>query len=462
MIRENRTSLRRQLIVRMLSLMLPLFILLWVIAYFYSQYFINAAFDRSLIRRTYALADRVEVMQGQVQVDLPVAARELLVFDQEDLLFHSVTSPSGQVVDGEQDMPPLPAYQRIRPGQLILYDGYKDGEKVRVATFALSLKGTSARGTALVQVGETLSHRSAMADRATLAIVIPMLLMTLTAAAAIAYGVRRGLEPLSRLRDRLSARQAFDLSPVPLEGTPAELRPFLDEINSLLQRLSEAVELQSRFVADAAHQLRTPIAGIRTQAEAALAGARPEDARHALARIARSTQTMGDLVQKLLILARVDAAENTLRLNRLDSVGVVREVAREWVPQALAKGVEIGFETNDREAWVMGDAQLLREMLANLIDNALRYGGTHITLTVRPAGEGVAWQVADDGPGIPESQRAVVFAPFHRLSGSVDGAGLGLTIVERIAHLHGAKVSLETGEAGAGLVVNIVFPPAPA
>jgi two-component system sensor histidine kinase TctE len=457
----SQASLRRQLIVRMLSMMLPLFILLWVIAYFSSQYFINAAFDRSLIRRTFALADRVEVLQGQVQVDLPVAARELLVFDQEDLLFHSIINPDGRVIDGEQDMPRIPGRQDIRPGQLIVYDGIKDGEKVRVAAFGLSLKGTSARGTALVQVGETLSHRSAMAERATLAIVIPMLLMTLTAAIAIAYGVGRGLEPLSRLRDRLSARQAFDLSPVPLEETPAELRPFLDEINSLLQRLSEAVESQSRFVADAAHQLRTPIAGIRAQAEAALSGTRHEDAQHALARIAQSALTMGDLVQKLLVLARVDAAENTLRLSRLDGVGVVRDVAREWVPPALAKGVEIGFDMKDSEAWVMGDAQLLREMLANLIDNSLRYGGTRITLTVRRTGQGVAWQVADNGPGIPEAQRIAVFAPFHRLSGSVDGAGLGLTIVQRIAHLHDAKVTLEAGEGGVGLVVNVVFPAAP-
>ncbi len=458
---DNQTSLRRQLIVRMLSMMLPLFILLWVIAYFSSQYFINAAFDRSLIRRTFALADRIAVLQGQVQVDLPVAARELLVFDQEDLLFHSIANPAGRVIDGEQAMPRLPGRQSIRPGQLIVYDGVKDGEKVRVAAFGLSLKGTSAHGTALVRVGETLSHRSAMAERATLAIVVPMLLMTLTAAIAIAYGVRKGLEPLSRQRDRLSARQAFDLSPVPLEGTPAELRPFLDEINSLLQRLAEAVASQSRFVADAAHQLRTPIAGIRAQAEAALAGERPEDARHALSRIARSTRTMGDLVQKLLILARVDAAENTLHLNRLNGVDVVREVAREWVPQALAKGVEIGFDMKDSEAWVMGDAQLLREMLANLIDNALRYGGTRITLTARHSGLGVVWQVADNGPGIPASQRAAVFSPFHRLSGSVEGAGLGLTIVQRIAHLHGATVNLETGEGGTGLLVNILFPALP-
>ena len=459
---EDHKSLRRQLIIRMLSMMLPLFILLWVIAYFSSQYFINEAFDRSLVRRTFALADRVEVLQGQVQVDLPIAARELLVFDQEDLLFHSITNPQGKVIEGEQDMPRLPAQKRIRTGQLIIYDGVKDGEKVRVAAFALSLKGTSASGTALVQVGETLSHRSAMADRATLAIVIPMLLMTLTAAAAIAYGVGRGLEPVSRLRDRLSARQAFDLSPVPLEGTPAELRPFLDEINSLLQRLAEAVDAQSRFVADAAHQLRTPIAGIRAQAEAALASARHEDAQHALARIAQSTQTMGELVQKLLILARVDAAENTLRLSRLDGVEVVREVAREWAPQALAKRVEIGFETRSAEAWVMGDAQLLREMLANLIDNALRYGGTRITLSVGSSEQGVTWRVADNGPGIPEHQRAAVFAPFHRLSGGVEGAGLGLTIVQRIAHLHGAVVSLEAGEDGVGLVVSVKFPPASA
>lgn len=459
---EKQKSLRRQLIVRMLSMMLPLFILLWIIAHFASQYFINETFDRSLVRRTYALADRVEVLRGKVQVDLPIAARELLLFDQEDLLFHRIIDPQARVIEGELDMPPLHGKQVIKPGQLIVYDGVKDGEKVRVAAFALPLQGTSASGVALVQVGETLSRRSAMADRATLAIVIPMLLMTLTAAAAIAYGVGRGLEPVSRLRDRLSARQAFDLSPVPLEGTPAELRPFLDEINSLLQRLSEAVDAQSRFVADAAHQLRTPIAGIRAQAEAALASARHEDAQHALARIAQSTQTMGDLVQKLLMLARVDAAENTLHLNRLDGVEVVREVAREWAPGALAKGVEIGFEMEDAEAWVMGDAQLLREMLANLIDNALRYGGTRITLTVRSSEQGVTWRVADNGPGIPEPQRAAVFAPFHRLSGGVDGAGLGLTIVQRIAHLHGAVVSLEASEGGTGLVASVKFPPMPA
>jgi two-component system sensor histidine kinase TctE len=286
-----------------------------------------------------------------------------------------------------------------------------------------------------------------------------MLLMTLTAAFAIAYGVSRGLEPVGRLRERLAGRQALDLSPVPLEGTPAELRPFMDEINSLLLRLSEAIEAQSRFVADAAHQLRTPIAGIRAQAEAALVGAGHEDAQHALTRIAQSAQTMGELVQKLLILARVDAAENTLRLERLDGVEVVRAVAREWVPAALAKGVDISFETQDRDVWVMGDAQLLREMLANLIDNSLRYGGSQITLSVSRSGQGVTWQVADNGPGIPEPLRAAVFAPFHRLSDGVDGAGLGLTIVQRIAHLHGATVSLAADEKGAGLVASVRFPP---
>lgn len=459
---ESRSSLRKQLIVRMLLVMLPLFILLWIMAYFSSQYFINAAFDRSLTRRTYALADRVEVIRGRAHVDIPVAAREVLAFDQEDLLFHRVMDPQSRVIEGERDMPPLPGKKGVKPGQLIVYDGIKDGEKVRVAAFALSLKGTHARGTVLVQVGETLSRRSALAKRATLAIVIPMLLMTLAAAVAIAYGVGRGLEPLSRLRDRLSARDAFDLSPVPLDGTPAELRPFLDEINSLLVRLSEAVDAQSRFVADAAHQLRTPIAGIRAQAEAALVNAQPDDAQHALARIAQATQTMGELVQKLLILARVDAAENTLRLIPLDGVELVREVAREWAPQALAKGVEISLEAKDGAAPLVGDAQLLREMLANLIDNALRYGGTRIALTVRRTEQGVTWRVADNGPGIPVPQRVAAFAPFHRLSDGVDGAGLGLTIVQRIAHLHGAAVHLEAGEGKTGLAACVEFPAVPA
>lgn len=452
-------SLRRQLIVRMLSLMLPLFVLLWVVAHFSSQHFINAAFDRSLMRRAYALADQIEVVQGRVRVDLPAAAREVLVFDQEDLLFHRILDPQRRVIEGERYMPPLPGARRLKPGQMIVYDGTKDGEPVRVAAFALSLGGTSARGEALIQVGETLARRTALADRATLAIVIPMLLMALSAAAAIAYGVGRGLEPVARLRNRLAARPAFDLGPMPLDGAPAELLPFLDEINSLLRRLSEAVDAQSRFVSDAAHQLRTPIAGIRAQAEAALTSARPEDAQHALARIAQSAQELGALVQKLLLLARVDAAENTLQTLRLDSAELVKSVAREWAPDALAKGCDIGFEAGGGDAWVMGDAQLLRELLANLIDNALRYGGTRVTLAVRAVAGSVVWEIADDGPGIPEAQRAAVFLPFMRLSVSAGGAGLGLTIAQRIAKLHGATVDLLAGPDGHGLTVRVTFPP---
>lgn len=455
-------SLRRQLIVRMVSMMLPILMLLWVAAYFSSLHYINAAFDRSLVRRTYALADQVEVVRGQVRVDLPVAAREMLAFDQEDLLFHRIVDPRGRVIEGELNMPPIPGNRPVRPGQMNIYDGVKDGQPVRVAAFALSLKGTSAAGTVLIQVGETLSRRSAIAERATLAIVVPMLLMTLTAVGVIAYGVGRGLEPVRRLRDRLLARPAFDLSPVPLEGTPAELRPFLDEINSLLQRLSEAVEAQSRFVADAAHQLRTPIAGIRAQAEAALAAGQPDQGQAALQRIAHVAKNMGELVQKLLILARVDAAENTLQLAPIDARDVMREIAMDWAPQALAQGVEIGFEAEGSErVWVVGDRDLLRELLANLIDNAVRHGGRTVTLSLGGSTEGVAWRVSDDGPGIPESQRAVAFAPFHRLSGSVDGAGLGLAIVQRIAHLHGATVKLETGSGGRGLTVVVHFPPLP-
>lgn len=454
------TSLRRQLISRMFWATLPLFILLWVITYLASQYFINEAFDRSLARRTYALADRIEVVRGQARVDIPVAAREMLAFDQEDLLFHRVLDPKGRVLEGETDMPPLPGRKGIQAGQLVVYDGVKDGEKVRVAAYALSLKGTSARGAVLIQVGETLARRSALAGRATWAIMVPMLLVTLTAAAAIAYGIGRGLQPINRLRDQFAARQAFDLSPVPLEGAPGELRPFLDEINSLLGRLAEAVDAQSRFVADAAHQLRTPIAGIRAQAEAALASDRPDDARHALDRVAHSAQTMGNLVQKLLVLARVDAAENTLQLVEFDAVEILREFAREWAPRVLGQGVEISLEVAGGGR-IRGDAQLLHEMLCNLVDNAARYGATQIRLSVALTGSRVTWCIADNGPGIPEHQREVVFAPFHRLAAGDDGAGLGLTIVQRIAHLHGAEVRLETGLGGIGLCAWVTFPAAP-
>lgn len=454
---EQNPSLRRQLIVRMLWIMLPLFLLLWAVAYYSGLYFINAAFDRSLVRRTYALADRVGVLQGRIQVDLPLAARELLVFDQEDLLSISVSNSHGQVVEGEQNMPPLPGNKTIKPDQLILYNGIKEGEKVRVAAFALSLRGTSANGIALIKVSETLSRRRALTERATLVIVIPMLLMTLAAAAAIAYGVGRGLGPVRRLRDQIMARSAMDLRPIPLTGTPAELRPFLDEINSLLYRLADSVEAQSRFVADAAHQLRTPIAGIRAQAEAALVSAQPQDGQHALQRITRAATNMGDLVQKLLMLARVDAAENTLQLHRVDSAEVIGEISREWAPRLLAAGVEIGLSAEKETAPIMGDVQLLQEMLSNLIDNAQRYGGTQIMLGAKREGDSVIWCVSDNGPGIAAHQYEKVFAPFHRLSTSIEGAGIGLTIVARIARLHAAQIELGKGPDGSGLGVHITF-----
>jgi len=453
------SSLRRQLIQRMLASMLPLFLLLWVLAYFSSLYFINEAFDRSLVRRTYALADRVEVLHGRVIVDLPAAARELLVFDQEDLLFHSITDQLGRVIEGEPQIIPLPDGVHIQPGQTLLYKAQKNGEPVRVAAYALSLEGTSANGYALVQVGETLTRRAELAQRAAWAFVIPALLLALAASAAVAFGVGRGLQPLRRLGETLAQRSALDLSPVPQAGVPAELLPFLEEINSALRRLAAAVDSQSRFVADAAHQLRTPIAGLLAQAEAALASGSEVDARHALQRIAATAQKMSTLVQKLLLLARVDAAGNTLHLERLDGLALAREIAREWAPQALARGVDIAFESQVEACPLAGDAHLLGEMLGNLIDNAMRYGARRITVTVRDTGTGAAWCVIDDGPGIPAAERAAVLTPFHRIEGRRGGAGIGLAIVERIARLHGARVTIDDADGG-GVVVCVLFPAA--
>lgn len=442
----------------MIAITLPLFLLLWALAYYSALYFINAAFDRSLIRRTYALADRVEVLKGRVQIDLPVAARELLAFDREDLLSHSIVDPYGRVIEGVSNMPPVPGEEYLRANQVLLYESIWEGEKVRVAAFALSLKGTSAKGNVLIRVSETLTHRTALARRATLMIMVPLLLVTLTAIAAIAYGVERGLDPVRRLRDQIVARSARDLRPIPLSGTPAELHPFLEEINSLLARLAEAVEAQSRFVADAAHQLRTPIAGIRAQAEAALGSTQAQDGQHALQRIALVATQMGNLVQKLLLLARVDVAEHTMQLQCINSAEVVGEISREWAPRLMAAGVEIELIADLAPAPVCGDVQLLREMLNNLIDNAQRYGASEIRLGITRDAQGVTWSVCDNGVGIPPEQRVSVFAPFHRLSTSVDGAGIGLTIVARIARLHGARVTLDGAPGPAGLLVQIRFP----
>jgi two-component system sensor histidine kinase TctE len=313
---------------------------------------------------------------------------------------------------------------------------------------------------AAVRVAETRTKRDELAREILLSVVGPQLLLIFIAGAVVWIGVARGLAPLERLRAALAARSHRDRSPVSAEGVPGEVMPIVQSINELLARLDKALTLQSRFIADAAHQLKTPIAALRTELELALREEEPARARQSLGSAHAGLERLSRLVSQLLSLARNEPeAADAVRLAPLDLDALVLEVAKEWVPAALRRAVDLGFEGSGRPTLVRGDPARLRELLDNLLDNAVRYSREGGRITVRVTPERVV-EVSDDGPSIPEAERERVFERFHRLLGSShDGSGLGLAIAQEVARIHGAAITLRDDADGVGNTFAVAFPP---
>lgn len=453
-------SLRRQLLIWLLVLLIPLLVIGGVNSYFRANHFSNLAYDRSLFRAALALADQVFVIRGKVMIDLPQETLDLLEYDKDDWIYYRVTDPQGEIVTGEPDLPPptiLPA-----PGGHVYYDAKLSDKLVRVVAFSLPLTGTSAKGSALVQVAETKSKRDALANEIIAAMMLPQLLIVLLAGALVHYGVRRGLAPLDQLQHAVEQRSHRDLSAVPFENAPREVQPLLRAMNDLLLRLRESIARQQRFTADASHQLRTPLAGLQTQAEMALRENDPSQVHQALERILASTVRISHLVSQLLALARVEPGSGReMHQQVLDIVQLARETTAEWVSAALAKRIDLGFETAHSSLQIFGNPLMLHEMLSNLLDNAIRYTPPQGKITVSIIGQGqkALLSVEDSGPGIPPEERDWIFERFHRLpdSGS-EGCGLGLAIVREIAAAHQADITVSEGTTGTGTRMTIAIP----
>ncbi|HEY7985893.1 MAG TPA: sensor histidine kinase [Methylophilaceae bacterium] len=457
---NKQISLRHQLLFWLIISLTLILSIGAVASYYRASYFASLAYDRSLFRAALALADQVEVIKGRVYVDLPQEALDLLEYDKDDWIYYQVTGPNGELVAGDKGIP-LPTNLPLA-GKHIYYDTVFDDKPVRVTAFSLPLTGTSADGDVLVQVAETLSKRETMVREIMEATIMPQLLITLLATLLMLYGVKRGLLPLDRLRLALSQRSHRDLSPVPEAGAPLEVQPLLIAMNDLMQRVHEAIGLQQRFIADASHQLRTPLAGLQTQAEMALREQDPQAVRNALEHIRASTVRLSHLIHQLLSLARVEPGSGRdMGLATLDLAVLAREVTSEWVTPALAKQIDLGFEAASNPVMISGDAILLREMLSNLVDNAIQYtpAGGEVTVSVLLENDHATLVVEDNGIGIPQTEREQVFERFHRVSDSNGiGCGLGLAIVREIVQAHNAAITLNSGSDGQGTRVEVILP----
>jgi two-component system sensor histidine kinase TctE len=452
---NNVRSLRSYLMQRLLISLYLLWIVSTAMGYFATINYANQPYDLVLLQRANAVAEHLRLGSGSELLELVPSLPDGSDPGMPDRVVYTVTDSEGRKLAGNGNtLRPL-SYRRDRTGPLFS-NGEQEGQKTRMVSLIFPSNGQILQ----LHVSETTKQRQALIRGILANIVIPQLLLTLIALAVVWYGLKQGLQPLERLRREVLSRRRDDLRQLDGSQAPAEVRPLIDAVNNLLERLKQVMAAQRRFVADAAHQLRTPFAGLKTQSELALRTDDPEQKQHALQHILTSTQHGVRLVNQLLALARNEPGGQTaddfvpVNLNQL-----AQECTANWVHQALEKHIDLGYE--GAPAAVQGDASSLTEMLNNLIDNAIRYTppGGNITVSVSVNTRQAGVHVEDNGPGIEPQHRKQVFERFYRILGSgQSGSGLGLAIVAEVAKRHGAEIRLESGTGGTGTRISVFFP----
>ncbi|MFA7239938.1 MAG: ATP-binding protein [Sulfuricellaceae bacterium] len=310
-----------------------------------------------------------------------------------------------------------------------------------------------------VQIGERHDVRDELTESVVYSLVYPFLFALPLLALLVWLGIGKGLAPLRAITADVARRKPQNLQPLEADGAPDEIRPLVASLNGLLTRLNTALENERRFTADAAHELRTPLAALKTQAQVAQRSIVEDERRHALRQVVDSVDRATHLVEQLLTLARLDPGAVPPRMEKLALRTLAVECAAALAPQAMDKSIEISVA--ESAADIVGNAAMLRILLRNLVDNAIRYTprGGWVTLDVQQAASRVVLVVSDSGPGIAPEERGQVVRRFYRVLGSFEeGSGLGLSIVQRIAELHGATVALGESAVG-GLAVRVGFPP---
>ena len=460
----------RSLFSEILDWMLAPLLLLWPISvtltYVGVESIANAPFDRSLGDTVSLLAYHVRDSGGKVSLDLSVPAGELLHDDGTGSVAFMVLGARKEFVAGDRDLPIPPEDEIPRPHQIHYRFDRLNGTDMRFAHTWVELRRDGGPAYALVQVAETLDKRTQLANEIITGVMVPQFVILPIAVLLVWFGLTRGLAPLSTLQAHIRARKPDDLSPIDTRAAPDEISPVVASFNELLQRLALNIKLQQRFLADAAHQMKTPLAGLRTQAELALRETDPQELKRSLRQISGATERATHLINQLLALARAEHLANDPAALRVIDLGpVARELVQALVPEAIARRLDLGFEETEQPVRVFGAPMLVRELLKNLVDNAIRYtpAGGSITVRIRQERGAAFLEVEDTGPGIPVNERRHVFDRFYRILGTnVDGSGLGLAIVREIAERHGAllRVSFNpnsTDPLWPGTLISVEF-----
>lgn len=451
------TSLRHQLMAWLLLPLCGIWILYACGAYILAEHFANKTFERELLNSADSVIARLRSDPVKIWVDLPPAAQAILRHNNRDKIYYQVTKTDGTRLSGDAILPrPRPPYDSPLPK---FRDAKLNGEDIRIVRVRVKISSSDEQ-IVLVQVAQTLNALREMTHQILLSILIPQIFMIFLGAICVSYGVKRGLFPLLKIENALSARSQFDLTPVPSSGAPSEIRPLIEAINILLDKLREDIEQQQRFVANAAHQFRTPLAGLKTYLYAAKR--LPSDTRmtEMLDKIEAGVNRMTNLSNKLLTLAKADPQVGDENFQTVDLNFIASEMTADFVSEALPKKMDLLFISSGKPAIIYGELSDLAELTSNLIENAVIYTqeGGHVTVSVSN-GDAVRLTVQDDGPGIPVGEREKVFERFYRVLGTnIPGSGLGLPIVKEIASAHDATVEIKESSFGKGTSVVVTFP----
>lgn len=453
-------SLHRQLL---LWLLLPQ-IVLWLVAAFgayrLATRHADELVDASLLQAARALARQIKPTASGLFVDLPRSAQDILAADPEDRVTYTVSSPPGQLLLGDARLPPPPGNPALN--EPVFFDATVP-EPMRVVSLDLHLGAAGAADSALrVQIARSSVPRDLLARRMLLDTALPLSLLIALMSMGVWAGIRKGLKPLADLQQQMEGRRADALDPIVLQAAPPEVGALAGAVNELLGQVQQSLATQRRFISDAAHQLRTPLAGLKSQTELALDAATDPALRQRLERVHESAVRGARLVSQLLVLARAEPeAVAAQGWAAVDCARLVREVAADWVPRALAAGCDLGVEIANEGLSVQGVELLLREALVNLIDNAVRYAGAGAAITVRlrRAGDDVWIDVEDNGPGLAPDLHERAFERFVRGSAHGEGCGLGLAIAREIAERHGGSAELLPA-APHGCIARLTLPAA--
>ncbi|PRE49377.1 sensor histidine kinase [Burkholderia multivorans] len=412
--------------------------------------------DSTLVASARTIGEDIEWRNGLPVADVPPAALEIFESPSRDSVFYKVIDSDGRLLAGN---PALDVVAR-HGAEPVAYDTTFDGTRLRAVAYDRQLYDEGQVDTVTVVVAKTTRSRNAMVATIWRPQLVRLALMLVLAVALVYLGLTFELRPLMKLKDDVADRGPMELEPIRPERLQHELRPIVDAINQCIARLNTHTATQRRFIADAAHQLRTPIAVLDTQIQyAQQRGHDDRELASVLDSMQRSSRKMADVTDKLLLLAHAEATPSTLLTQRVDLATLVSSVLEETIVLAQRRDIDLGAELGERLD-VAGSGSLLSALVTNLVDNAVRYTqpGGCVTVAARRDGDTVVLDVIDDGPGIPAEARPHVFKRFYRVSSDTEGSGLGLAIVSEIAQAHGGSATLAPGPGNRGVVVTVRLP----